>query len=58
MINGLDALYPHMDDLLREAAARAARYRNDVEVDPIRPEPGADLSELDPWLWPAGSRWG
>ena len=35
-----------MDDLLREAAARAARYRNDVMVDPIRPEPGADLSEL------------
>lgn len=35
-----------MDDLLQEAAARAARYRNDVMVDPIRPEPGADLSEL------------
>jgi glutamate/tyrosine decarboxylase-like PLP-dependent enzyme len=35
-----------MDDLLREAAARAARYRNDVMVEPIRPEPGADLSEL------------
>jgi glutamate/tyrosine decarboxylase-like PLP-dependent enzyme len=46
MINGLDALYPHVNDLLQEAAARAARYRNDVEVDPIRPEPGADLSEL------------
>jgi hypothetical protein len=35
-----------MDELLQEAAARAARYRDDVMVEPIRPEPGADLSEL------------
>jgi glutamate/tyrosine decarboxylase-like PLP-dependent enzyme len=35
-----------MDELLREAAARAARYRRDVPIEPIRPEPDADLSEL------------
>ena len=35
-----------MDELLQEAAARAARYRRDVQVDLIRPEPDADLSEL------------
>jgi glutamate/tyrosine decarboxylase-like PLP-dependent enzyme len=35
-----------MDELLREAAERASRYRKDVTVDPIRPEPDADLSAL------------
>jgi glutamate/tyrosine decarboxylase-like PLP-dependent enzyme len=35
-----------MDPLLQEAVNRAARYREAVAEDPIRPEPGADLSEL------------
>ncbi len=35
-----------MDDLLRDAAERAIRYRTDVQIAPVRPEPGADLSEL------------
>jgi glutamate/tyrosine decarboxylase-like PLP-dependent enzyme len=35
-----------MDELLREAAERASRYRKEVAVDPIRPEPDADLSAL------------
>jgi glutamate/tyrosine decarboxylase-like PLP-dependent enzyme len=35
-----------VDDLLHEAAARAARYRENVKADAIRPDPEADLSEL------------
>ncbi len=35
-----------MDELLQEAAARAARYRDQVGVEPIRPDPTANLSEL------------
>lgn len=35
-----------MDELLQEAAARAARYREQVGVEPIRPDRTADLSEL------------
>ena len=35
-----------MEELLKNAAERAIRYRGDVTEDPIRPEPGADLSEL------------
>lgn len=36
-----------MEELLREAAERAIRYRRDVLEDPIRPEPDADLSALE-----------
>jgi glutamate/tyrosine decarboxylase-like PLP-dependent enzyme len=35
-----------MDEILREAAERATRYRHDVVDDPIRPDPSADLSEI------------
>lgn len=35
-----------MEDLLRDAAARAMRYRRDVESDPVRPDPDADLSAV------------
>jgi glutamate/tyrosine decarboxylase-like PLP-dependent enzyme len=35
-----------MDDLLRAAAERAARYREEVVDAPVRPDPAADLSEL------------
>ncbi len=35
-----------MDELLQIAAARAARYRDQVGVEPIRPDPTANLSEL------------
>jgi glutamate/tyrosine decarboxylase-like PLP-dependent enzyme len=35
-----------MDQLLHEAALRAARYRESVKLDPIPPQPDADLSEI------------
>jgi len=35
-----------MDQVLREAAERAIRYRHEVATDPIRPDPDANLSEL------------
>jgi glutamate/tyrosine decarboxylase-like PLP-dependent enzyme len=35
-----------MDDLFKDTAARAARYRERVAEDPIRPEPSADLSAI------------
>ncbi|MGH8871419.1 MAG: pyridoxal phosphate-dependent decarboxylase family protein [Acidimicrobiia bacterium] len=35
-----------MEDLLREAARLALRYRQEVLTDPIRPDPEADVSEL------------
>jgi len=35
-----------MDDFLRTAAERAARYREEVADAPIRPDPSHDLSEL------------
>ena len=35
-----------MSDILNEAARRAAEYRDRVSAEPIRPEPGHDLSEL------------
>lgn len=35
-----------MSDILREAARRAADYRDRVSTEAIRPEPGHDLSEL------------
>lgn len=35
-----------MDEILREAAVRGARYRAEVIEDPVRPEPGIDLSRL------------
>lgn len=35
-----------MEDLLKNAAERAIRYRHEVTEDPIRPEPGANLSEM------------
>ena len=36
-----------MDSLLSETARRAAAYRERVASDPIRPDPGADLSEIE-----------
>jgi glutamate/tyrosine decarboxylase-like PLP-dependent enzyme len=36
-----------MDDLLGDAARRAIAYRQSVVEDPIRPDPGADLSIFD-----------
>lgn len=36
-----------MDELFLDAARRAARYREAVAADPVRPEPGHDLSELE-----------
>lgn len=36
-----------MEDLLKNAAERAIRYREDVTEDPIRADPEADLSELN-----------
>jgi glutamate/tyrosine decarboxylase-like PLP-dependent enzyme len=35
-----------MSDILNEAARRAAEYRDRVSTEPIRPEPGHDLTEL------------
>ena len=35
-----------MSDILNEAARRATEYRDRVSAEPIRPEPGHDLSEL------------
>lgn len=35
-----------MDDLYKDAATRAARYRDQVVNDPIRPEPDVDLSAI------------
>ena len=35
-----------MDELLNEAARRASTYRGEVATDPVRPDPGADLSEI------------
>jgi glutamate/tyrosine decarboxylase-like PLP-dependent enzyme len=35
-----------MEELLFDAAQRAARYRRNLATDPIRPDPGHDLSEL------------
>ena len=35
-----------MDPLLQDAMTRAARYREAVALDPIRPEPDSDLGEL------------
>jgi glutamate/tyrosine decarboxylase-like PLP-dependent enzyme len=35
-----------MDDLLKEAARRAAAYREEVVTRPIRPEPDPDLGEM------------
>ena len=35
-----------MDELLREASERAARYRDAMPETPIRPDPEADLSEI------------
>lgn len=39
-------IVPSMEDLYLDAAKRAARYRRDVAHDPVRPEPGHDLSVL------------
>lgn len=35
-----------MDELLREAARRAIRYRQELSTEPIRPDPEADLTRL------------
>ena len=35
-----------MDDVLKDAADRALRYRDNLQSDPIRPDPSADISEL------------
>lgn len=35
-----------MDELLLEVARRAVQYRHDVAKDPVRPEPGHDLSQV------------
>ena len=44
-----------MSDILRDAAGRAADYRDRVSTEPIRPEPGHDLSELTGALAEAGT---
>ena len=35
-----------MDDLLKDAANRGIRYRRDVVSNPVRPDPDADLTDL------------
>lgn len=41
------ATVPAMSEFLMDAARRAATYRENVEVDPVRPDTGADLSEFE-----------
>lgn len=44
-----------LSELLEDVARRAAAYRGDVHDSPIRPEPGADLTELTVPFPDAGS---
>ncbi len=44
-----------MEELFLEAARRAAAYRRDVAGDPIRPEPGHDLTPIETPLPETGS---